>query len=131
MTSAIRIKLDENLGNRGAAMFRDAGYDVATVFQQGLTSTADRALIDVCRTEDRCLVTLDLDFSNPLLFNPAEFAGIAVLRPTARPTAEDLLRTVGVLIAGLSRSDIRGKLWTVERGRIREYSPEEDERGHK
>jgi len=125
MTSAIQIKLDENLGSRGAAMFREAGYDAVTVFQQGLTSSSDRALTDICRQEGRCLVTLDLDFSNPLLFNPAEFAGIAVLRLTSRPTAEELLNAIRVLIAGLSHSDIRGKLWIVQRARIREYLPEE------
>ena len=127
MTSAISIKLDENLGNRGAEMLRDAGHDVVTVFQQGLTSASDHTLIGVCRDEQRCLVTLDLDFSNPFLFNPIECAGIAVLRLTSRPTADDLVETIEVLIAGLSRSDIRGKLWVVQRGRVREYLPEDSD----
>ncbi|MBN2578320.1 MAG: DUF5615 family PIN-like protein [Pirellulales bacterium] len=42
MTSPLRIKLDENLGNRGAAMFRAAGHDVATIYEERLTSASDQ-----------------------------------------------------------------------------------------
>jgi len=76
----LRLKLDENLGNRGADPFREAGHDVATVLGQDLCSTPDPALIDICRAEGRCLITMDLDFGNPLLFKPSEYAGIALLR---------------------------------------------------
>jgi predicted nuclease of predicted toxin-antitoxin system len=56
------IKLDENLGERGRRMLEDAGHEVMTVGDQGLAGAADPHVIDVCRTERRCLVTLDLDF---------------------------------------------------------------------
>jgi predicted nuclease of predicted toxin-antitoxin system len=68
----VRITLDENLGRTAAALLRDAGHDAATVLDQGLASAADRALIAACHTEARCLVTLDVEFSNPFLFPPAE-----------------------------------------------------------
>ena len=73
-----------------------------------------------------CLVTLDLDFANPFLFSPADSAGVAVVRLPAKPSAADLADTLAVLIRGLSRSDIRGKLWVVRQRGIREYSSEED-----
>jgi hypothetical protein len=122
----VRLKLDENLGNLGAELLTQAGHEVATVFEEGLRSAEDRRVIDVCRTEGRCLVTLDLDFGNPLLFNPADYAGIAVLRLPARPEPEDLFGAVRTLIGGLERENIGGKLWVVQRGRIREYEPEEE-----
>ena len=68
----MKIKLDENLGGRSAAVFRQAGHDVLTVGDQRLRGADDRTLIDICRTEQRCLVTMDLDFANPFIFRPAQ-----------------------------------------------------------
>lgn len=97
----MKLKLDENLGERGAEIFQAAGHDVATVASQKMTSASDRDLIQACHAEARCLVTLDLDFSNPFLFPPHEYSGIAVIRLPSKPTDEDLWSCCGTLIAGL------------------------------
>jgi len=121
----MKLKLDENLGSRGADLLQQAGHDVATVPQQDLCSASDQTLIEVCSREGRCLVTLDIDSANPLVFPPTDSAGVAVLRLPARPTQDDLFEAMHVLVAGLKSSDITGKLWIVQRGRIREYQGEE------
>ena len=121
----MRLKLDENLGIRCANLLRSADHDVTTVAEQNLCSSTDKKLLETCKAEKRCLVTLDLEFANPLIFKPAETEGIAVLRLPPKPTPDDLLDTVRTLIGGLSQKEIRGKLWTIQRGRIREYQPEE------
>lgn len=117
----MRLKLDENLGGATASLLRSGGHDVETVPGQGLSKATDREVIAACQSELRCLVTLDLDFSNPLLFDPAEYAGIAVLRLPARISHQDLLDACNTLTAALTKRDITGKLWIVRRGRIREY----------
>lgn len=117
----MKLKLDENLGKTAVAAFQSAGHDTLTVLEQDMAGAVDRKVIGVCQSEQRCLVTLDLDFANPLLFDPAKYAGIAVLRLQPRLSHRDLVDACNTLIAGLGKGDIAGKLWIVQKGRIREY----------
>ena len=121
----MRLKLDENLGKASAELLEEAGHDVTTVPEQGLSSAPDRQVIKACQDENRCLVTLDLDFGNPLIFSHAEYSGIAVVRLPGRATPEDFSVALRTLIRGLERENIEGKLWIVQFDRIREYQPED------
>lgn len=94
----MKVKLDENLGALAITMFSDAQHDVATVPGQRLSGHSDQAIYDVCRAEDRLLVTLDLDFANPFRFDPGPTAGIAVIRVPTLPGLDDLRVGVSVLI---------------------------------
>lgn len=119
----MRLKLDEDLGQSVAGVLRQAAHDVVTVVEEGMSRASDRVVIEASGTERRCLVTLDMEFANPILFNPAEYAGIAVLRFPPRASDEDLFAAVQTLVAALVRGDIKGRLWVVQRGRVREYQP--------
>ena len=120
----MKLKLDENLGIRCTELFRQAGHQVTTVVAQGLCGKSDHNVIAASSGEGRCLVTLDLDFANPLVFDPSEFAGIAVLRLPRKPGFHDLVRAVTTLIHGFREGTIQGRLWIVQQGRIREYQQE-------
>jgi predicted nuclease of predicted toxin-antitoxin system len=117
----VKLKLDENLGPSSAEPLREAGHDVASVKAQALAGCKDRDLIAACREEGRGLVTLDVEFGNPLLFDPADYPGIAVIRIPGRIGAADLRLAMETLSAALQDRDITGRLWIVQRGRIREY----------
>jgi hypothetical protein len=68
----VKIKLDQNMDPRGAAILRQAGHDVLTIKEQNLTDAEDEVIAEVCQRESRCLITLDLDFANTILYAPQE-----------------------------------------------------------
>jgi predicted nuclease of predicted toxin-antitoxin system len=120
----MKMKLDENIGRRGQYLLMEAGHDVCTILEQNLPSAPDPTVIEVCRMEQRCLVTLDLDFSNPLQYNPTKYSGIAVIRLPKRPSPHDLLDAIVTLINALKTEIIIGKLWIIKRGQIRIHQQE-------
>jgi predicted nuclease of predicted toxin-antitoxin system len=123
----VKLKLDENIGTRGRELLVQAGHDVATVAEQELCSASDPLLIQRCREEQRGIVTLDRDFSNPLIFNPSDYPGISVLRLPRKATHRHLLDAIRTLIGALERDRLAGKLWIVEIGRIRIYQQDIEE----
>lgn len=123
----MNLKLDENLGHRVTGLIRAAGHDVVTVFEQNLPGADDHDLIRHCGAEGRALVSLDLDFANPLVFPPWEYRGIAVFRLPRHPSRANVDRVAKTLIAALAAEELDGKLWIVEQTRIRVYRPDREE----
>ena len=76
----MRLKIDENIDARLAVVLRGAGHDSVTVREEELHGTDDQDLYQLCISENRALVTLDLDFSNVLRYPPENTAGLIVLR---------------------------------------------------
>ena len=119
----MKLKLDENLGILGQAVLRAEKHDVSTVLEQNLQAALDEQIAKVCTDESRILITLDLDFANPLRFPPQDTAGIAVLRIPGKASHKMILELVQTLAIALKTMDINGKLWVVEPGRIRVHEP--------
>lgn len=120
----MRLKLDENLGRSVGERCVAAGHDVTTVVGQGLAGCADARLLAVCGQEGRVLVTLDLDFANPLRFDPASSPGIAVLRIPDSAGRWNIRPPVERLLTTLASADIAGRLWVVRADRVRQYESE-------
>lgn len=123
----MKLKLDENVDLRVVTFLRLAGHDVETVPNQGLTSAPDVELINVCRQEERGLVTADRGFGNRMRFNPSEYAGIVVIRLTSRANFTEWREAIETLILGLEQAEVFGKLWIIRQGTIQEYQPTEPE----
>jgi predicted nuclease of predicted toxin-antitoxin system len=84
----VRFKLDENLSPTLAEQFLATGHKVHSVLEQALGGASDPRVIEVCRTEDRALITLDLGFANIQRIHrhdtPASWSCGWELRHTAR-----------------------------------------------
>ena len=122
----MKLKLDENLGQRPTTILHRAGHDVTTVAQQNISGISDLDLINLCKSESRALVTLDLDFANPLQFRPSNYSGIAVLRLPSPFSHEHFTSAMLTLAGALETETLDGNLWIVEIGRIRVYLPEKE-----
>jgi len=124
----MKFKLDENFGTRTQQIFRDAGHDIHTVRDEQLQGCPDVNLFEICCAEQRCLVTLDLDFSDVTRFFPEQTGGIAVIRVSRNPSLELLEKLVSQFLNSLLQMSIEKKLWIIEPGRIRIHQQQtEDE----
>ena len=120
----MRFKLDENFGSRTQHLFQAYGHDVQTVRMQGLQGSSDTHLFDICRVEQRCLVTLDLDFADVLRFPPSLTNGIIVIRLPRNPSLALLEQLVRQFLQTLTHMPIERSLWIVEPSRIRVHESE-------
>lgn len=114
----MRFKLDECVDIRLVRLFEDAGHDAETVFGEKMAGATDKALYDLCLKERRALVTQDLDFSNPFVFDPIPTKGIVVLRNPSQ-LLYDLKILVNMVISFLPKEGPAGHLWVVSQSRIR------------
>lgn len=122
----MKFKLDENFGTRTQELLQKAGHDVQTVRGEELQGSSDQELYKVCCSEKRCLVTLDLDFSNVTRFPPDSAHGIVVIRVPRNPSIDLLKQLVRQLIESVNQMSVEKKLWIVEVGRIRVHQSEID-----
>ncbi len=76
----MKFKIDQNLPIEAADLFTVAGHDAVTVYQQSLGGAPDERIVEVCKDEDRILVTADLDLSDILRYPPSRAPGYMVLR---------------------------------------------------
>lgn len=114
----MKFKLDENLPDLVRETLHAAGHDAHTVADEGLAGAADDAVLAACQTEERVLITLDLDFSNIQAYPPGSHLGIWLLRPAKQTVhAVDTLVRAGLRLAASER--VRKQLWIIDEHRIR------------
>lgn len=114
----LHFKVDENLPKEVGGLLKVQGHDALTVHEQGLSGAPDSDLSRVCKSERRVMITLDTDFSNIRTYPPEEHPGIIVLRLDHQDKATVLAVVEGMLPL-LTKEPLSGKLWIVERDRVR------------
>jgi predicted nuclease of predicted toxin-antitoxin system len=114
----MKFKVDENLPLEIAVNLREAGHDALTVVDQGLGGYADEHVAEVCKREQRALVTLDIDFANVQAFPPADYSGIIVLR-LRRQDKPHVLAVFQRVIPLIETELLAQKLWIVDELRVR------------
>ena len=76
----MKFKLDENMPGDLAVLLRTQGHDAMGVVEQGLAGEDDPPVLERAASEDRILMTFDLDFADDRHYRPGTHAGIIVFR---------------------------------------------------
>jgi len=114
----MQFKIDENLPIEIVELLTNAGHNAKTVNEQQLQGARDQVLIDVCKSENRVLVTLDTDFSDIRAYSPQEFSGIIVLRVGSQ-AKQHVIKVFQSIIPLIQRELLDQHLWIVEETKVR------------
>jgi len=95
-----------------------AGFDAITVLDEELSGATDDQLFKVVQSEQRILITLDLDFSDIRNYPPNCNAGIIVLRPKSQDLSS-IRKIMKSLIPLLLHESLEHRLWIVDDKRLR------------
>lgn len=114
----MQFKIDENLPIEIAELLTNAGHNAKTVNEQQLQGVRDPVLIDVCKSENRVLVTLDIDFSDIRAYPPQEFSGIIVLRAGSQ-AKQHVIKVFQRIIPLVQQEPLKQHLWIVEETKVR------------
>jgi predicted nuclease of predicted toxin-antitoxin system len=117
----MKFKIDENLPLEFAQALQSVEHDAVTVVQEGLSGVPDPEVMSVCRSEDRVIVTLDVDFADIRSYPPEDTPGIIVFRVRSQDKRH-LLSCLHRLIPFIEKESVQGRLWIVEEDRIRIHS---------
>lgn len=125
MNVTLKLKLDENLSERHAQSARQRGHDATTVLAEGLCSASDATVLRTACSEGRVLISMDKGLSNTLRFPPQRYAGIVVLRLAEPITLASIERGIGVFLDATVTTSPVGRLWIIDRERVREFADPE------
>ena len=76
----MNLRLDENVPEQLAVALRQLGHNVHTVPGENLAGQTDAAIWAAVQSEQRFLITQDLDFSDVRRFQPGGHAGLLLVR---------------------------------------------------
>lgn len=113
-----RLKLDENLPASLQDRLLALGFDVDTARQEGLNGKPDSSILSAAATEDRMIVTQDLDFADLRRADVAASAGVIIVR-LADPESSRLIERVAAALHSEHVHDWIGRLVVITDDRVR------------
>lgn len=116
--SNMQFKVDENLPVEVAGLLRAAGHDAVTVQEQNLAGSPDTDIAQICRQENRALLTLDTDFADIRAYPPSQYTGIVVLR-LREQDKDSVLDVCADLVRLLTQEPLAHTLWIVDEHHLR------------
>lgn len=114
----MKFKVDENLPVAVVTILCDQGHDAISVVDQNLAGAPDGDVANVCRTEQRVLITLDVDFADIRTYPPEEYAGIIVLRPKVQ-TISAIVGLTNQAVQLLKSTSPVAQLWILDEFHVR------------
>jgi predicted nuclease of predicted toxin-antitoxin system len=110
--------MDENMPREAADLLRNLGHDVQSIHDLNLQGTKNGNIFRLIQTEDRMLVTLDLDFANILNYPPKTHPGIIVLRVRVQ-NPPSIVAALRRFLEYVTLEELRGNLAIVDEFRHR------------
>ena len=92
----VSLLLDQDVYTITASFLKEAGLDVVTVAQLGLSRASDKEILRTAQLQGRILVTRDRDYGN-LVFVQSLGSGVIYLRilpSTASTVHDELMRVI-------------------------------------
>ena len=112
------FKIDEHLPIEVAELCRARGFAAATIYEQEMGGADDPRVIDVCQSEKRALISMDLDFADLRTYPPNKYYGLIVLR-LGRQDKHHILHVVPSIFPLLETEPLAGQLWIVDESSVR------------
>ncbi len=118
----MKIKLDENMPESLGTQLGELGHDVHTVPSESLSGATDGEIWAAASSEQRFLITQDLDFSDARRFAPGTHAGILLVRLRS-PGRKALTHAVANAFASEDVSSWQGCFVVLTERKIRVQRP--------
>jgi len=114
----MRFKLDENMPIEVAELLNSNGHNASTVLDEQINGAIDAKIALICQTEDRILITLDLDFADIRAYPPRSYPGLVVLR-LKQTNRRYVIEFAPRLLKLLDKEPIQHRLWIIDEDRLR------------
>ena len=114
----MRFLVDMPLSPELAVWLNQRGHDAVHAFEVGLDRAPDREILDYARSDQRVVVTADLDYPRLLALTKAEGPGLILFRGgnySKRETVERLTRAIETI----PHHEFASSVVVIEKARIR------------